>query len=122
MNNVLIVDDEVEGATPFVVFWRPGERVIDNPTVTFIAEDGGFNATNIPDQWKLDFQPSKQREKTVFNAISYILPAEFADPVRDALTGIVPWLNAKHVMLTLLNLPIKVMSDNQPSFTFRYRD
>lgn len=123
LENILLVDDEAgTGNTARGLLETLGAVTNDRPKVTFIAEDDGFDASKITG-WKLDFKPPQLKVKDVYNAVSYIVPYdEFQLPVKAVLNPIVKDLNDKHVMATLLNLPIKEYNDGQPEFTFQFRD
>lgn len=122
LKNILIVDDEVGiGNTVKGLLDALGGATSEKPSVTFIAEDDGFDASKIIG-WNIDFRPPQVKVKDIYNAVSYIIPQEYELPVRKVLEPIVEDTNDKHIMATLLNLPIKEYNDGQPEFTFKYRD
>ena len=122
LNNILVVDDEVgSGNTVKGLLDALSGATADNPNVTFIAEDDGFDASKI-NGWNIDFKSPQAKVKDVYNAVSYIIPQEYELPVRKILEPIVEDTNDKHIMTTLLNLPIKEYNEGHPEFTFRFRD
>ena len=122
LKNILIVDDEVGVGNTFKgLLDALGGATSEKPSVTFIAEDDGFDASKIIG-WNIDFRPPQAKVKDVYNAVSYIIPQEYELPVRKVLEPIVEDTNDKHIMATLLNLPIKEYNDGHPEFTFKYRD
>lgn len=122
LSNILIVDDEVGvGNTVKGLLDTLGGATSEKPSVTFIAEDDGFDAFKVLG-WNINFRPPQPKVEGVYNAVSYIIPKEYELPVRRILEPIVQDTNDKHIMATLLNLPIKEYNDGQPEFTFKYRD
>lgn len=120
---ILVVDDEAgTGNTLKGLLDALSEVVSKRPTVTFIAEDDNFDVSRIVG-WNIDFIPPQLKVKDVYNAISYIVPLyEYETPVKKVLRPILEELNDKHVMATLLSLPIKEWNNGHPEFTFKFRD
>lgn len=123
LENILIVDDEVGvGNTLNGLLQTLAEVTQDKPKITFIAEDDGFDASKIAG-WDITFMPPQPKVKDVFNAVSYIVPYwEYQVPVKKVLEPILVDMNDKHVMATLLDLPIKQWNDGKPEFTYAFRD
>jgi hypothetical protein len=119
---ILFVDDEIgEGNTIRGVLSVLAEVITSRPKVTLIAENEDFDPSLV-EGWEVEHLIPQMRAEGVFNAISYITPARFEDPVKLLLAPLIHNLNDKNVMATLLNLPIKQWNDGQPEFSWRYRD
>jgi len=122
IEHVLLVDDEVGAGTAIRGLLSVlGEKSSFRPPVTVIAEDGGFDPGSITG-WQIDFRAPKKRVDGAYNAISYIVPSSLAYRVQEVLGPMVEDLNTKHVMATLLDLPLKEWNDGHPAFTYRHRD
>lgn len=119
LGHVLFVDDEIWAGNTL-------NGLLDLFTVlnckvkslTIVAEDGGFkcdaNIRGVPTL----FMSTKLRIPDIYNAFSYTIPIEFADPIKHALAD-VSGLNNKQVMCVLLNLPVKDRGDGEPYFSYR---
>lgn len=122
LKHILLVDDEVgTGNTIRGILGAVGELTDSKPVITFIAEDDGFDSSRVTG-WDVDFRPPQPKVKDVYNAVSYIVPFDYEAPVKRVLEPAVEDLNDKHVMVTLLDLPIKLWNNGSPIFTYQYRD
>lgn len=127
VQNILFVDDEIGSGNAtkgmldlLIKLIKKSGKVL---TYTIIAEDGGFDLKSIQIQnVKIEFISPKTRAENVFNAISYIIPAEYEQPIKNALQYEIKDLNSKQVMNILLNLPIKEFNNGKPRFTFQMHE
>lgn len=115
-NQALFVDDEIwHGNTLRGILDLVMSLDVHIASLDVIAEDGGFNPTNIPYGIPLTFTPPKPRVAEIYNAFSYTVPEQFFRPVYAALGNSA--LNHKQVMCTLLDLPVKSRPDGIPCFS-----
>jgi hypothetical protein len=116
-----MVDDEIrEGNTMYGVFRLFSMLGTSVARCAVVAEDGGFECPDTLGNTKIEFIPTKKRIPDIYNAISYITPPTYAQPTEEALRDEldVP-LNSKHIMCTLLGLPVKERPDGRPNYTTR---
>ncbi|KKS38115.1 MAG: hypothetical protein A3G49_00150 [Candidatus Sungbacteria bacterium RIFCSPLOWO2_12_FULL_41_11] len=98
IKDILFVDDEIGSGNAakgvldllLALFKKPIEEKI----YTIIAEDGGFDPRGIQvSNIKIEFIPTKKRVEEVYNAISYIVPEEYEQPIRNVLQENIKDLN-----------------------------
>jgi len=117
-NKILCVDDEVGDGTALsgMIDLLSTLILFNNSQITFVAEDGGFS-----NKVGVEFIPSQERRKGVYNAISYTIPKEFEEPLKKVLADVKD-LNDKQIMCVLLGLPTKEFVEKLPHFTFSLQE
>ena len=119
LKRTLFTDDEIwQGNTLNGMLDLVMALNIQIDDMTIIAEDGGFIHENKIREIPLRYVPPKQRVPEIYNAFSYVIPDEYYQPVREALSD-EPVINHKQVMCTLLGLPIKDRLHGMPFFSAR---
>lgn len=123
LNNILFVDDEigngstVKGIIRLVAQARP-DLFKNKPTLYILAEDHGFDPKAVTDRIFTKFIPFATKIEGVHNAISYIVPKKLEKPIDELYPDTV--YNDKARMNALLDLPIKVLKNGKPIWSYEF--
>ncbi len=120
LGNVLLVDDEIWRGATLNGILDVLLRINSKPQkLTIVAEDGGFRCPEAIRGIPTTFIATKKRIPDVYNLISFTVPDELVELIKDAVQDEDTAPNHKQIMCTLLGLPIKDRLDGMPVFTKR---
>lgn len=123
--NILFVDDEVGSGTVVnavanLIQSAAGDN--EERELTVVAENREYQLGNSIFGIKINFVPSRNVEKGIYNAISYIVPQNLRLKIKNAIKDLVEYPNEKLALNVLLGLPIKKFNNGNPEFSDQYTD
>ncbi|CAN5217448.1 hypothetical protein BH09PAT2_BH09PAT2_05890 [soil metagenome] len=120
IQNILFVDDEIYRGISLKTALGLLMKVkgTDHLQVTVVAEDQGFQWHNDIQNVDIEFCPFAHEVEGHNNVIFYMIPSEYDKPIKDAFPeDILKWHTRINI---LLGLPIKIMIDGKPEYTFKF--
>lgn len=126
IGRILFVDDEIgqgeamQVAISAVAKARGQHQLADH--VTVLAEDHGFAADKIElPNTVVEFRPFSAYVGGIYNAIFWLIPSRFEEPIKQALRG-KKVDSDKYPMSILLNVPLKELANGYPIFSYRFHE
>ncbi len=120
IENVLFVDDEIfRGISVKTAIQLIMEaKSLNNLNVTIVAEDQGFQLDKSIPNVGIKFYPFSKEIEGHNNAIFYMIPCDFDNLIKSIFPeNVLKWYNRMNV---LMGLPIRIMRDGVPTYSYKY--